>query len=252
MKIAHDPNDPVRFTFPSGTRMNPGQYLVLSADSRTSLPGLHLGFALAAAGDGVFLYDRNGKLVDSVRFGPQLPDLSLGRVGYDDSWRLMVPTLGQANVRYACGDPDDLKINEWLAKPKSLSAEGFIEVYNPQDYPVDLGGMRLTQSPVLGPPMYQLPSLSFIPGAGYAVVWTGPSASPWHWNTVLPSSGGTIALWDSDANQVDALIYGPQTADVSQGRTPDGGSLVEPMATPTPGAANLSRKMSASQMEDDR
>ncbi len=237
MKIGHDPNDPVCFTFPAGTRINPGQYLVLLADKAAG-PGLHLGFSLSEDGDGVFLYDRSARLIDSVVFGPQLADLSLGRMGYEDSWRLTVPTLGKANVLQPCGNPAGLKINEWLARPKVRLTEGFVELYNPQPNPLDLGGMCLTHDAVLQPPLYRISPLTFMPGGGYEVVWTGSSSGLWHWNSPLPQAGGTVSLWDSDANLVDGVVYGTQTDDVSQGRLPDGGATRGFIAAPTPGAAN--------------
>jgi hypothetical protein len=70
------------------------------------------------------------------------------------------------------------------------------------------------------------------------VVWTGSSSGLWHWNSPLPRAGGTLALWDSEANQVDTIAYAAQTDDVSQGRTPDGSSRIDFIASPTPGAAN--------------
>jgi len=66
--------------------MNPGDHLVLFADVAVTTSGLHLGFALGAEGDGLYLYDGTGSLIDSVRFGHQLPDLSIGRIGYDGRW----------------------------------------------------------------------------------------------------------------------------------------------------------------------
>jgi hypothetical protein len=41
---------------------------------------LHANFKLSADGEGVFLYDNNQFLLDSVTFGPQVQDKSLARI----------------------------------------------------------------------------------------------------------------------------------------------------------------------------
>ena len=56
----------------------------------------------------------------------------------------------------------------------------------------------------------------------------------------LGQEGEQIALYDSAGRQLDAVVFGPQTNDVSQGRWPDGGA--PPfyfMSTPTPRAPNV-------------
>ena len=116
MRLTNDATKPTKFVFPAGSKITPGQYLVLYADTNATTSGLHLGFTLNAGGDSLFLYNTLGVLVDSVTFGPQLTDLSIGRVGPDDAWCLTIPTLGQANVAQPCGDAGGVKINEWLAR----------------------------------------------------------------------------------------------------------------------------------------
>lgn len=51
MRLTDDPNRPARFVFPAGTVIGPDSYLVVLADQRTDLPGLHLGFSLASEGE---------------------------------------------------------------------------------------------------------------------------------------------------------------------------------------------------------
>jgi hypothetical protein len=115
MSLSDDPERPARFVFPAGATIHPGEYFVLYADSATTAGGFHLGFAFKAEGDSLCLYDQTGDLVDSVEFGAQLPDLSIGRLGDSDRWGLTIPTLGQANIPHPLGDPRAVRINEWLA-----------------------------------------------------------------------------------------------------------------------------------------
>jgi hypothetical protein len=226
------------FVFPAGSKILPGQYLVLYADGDAGTSGVHLGFALHAEGGGLYLYDKSKALVDSVEFGRQLADLSIGRVGYDDQWHLTVPTLGQENTGHVSGDPARVRINEWLAVGGTLFPDTFIELYNPDADPVDLGGMYLTDGPATLPAVSRIKPLSFIEGNGHAVLLADKSASPGHVSFLLSTTGGTIRLFDSEAKEIDSVTYGLQTADISQGRTPDGASKLDYFPLPTPGFAN--------------
>src|SRR4030095_3981756 len=55
--LTDDPLLPRKYVFPNGTSIAPGGYLLVYADSATTAPGLHTGFALDAEGDQVRLYD---------------------------------------------------------------------------------------------------------------------------------------------------------------------------------------------------
>ena len=58
MGLTDAASKPYKFKFPAGTPpLNPGQYLVLYADSQTAAPGIHLGFSIKASGDDVYLHD---------------------------------------------------------------------------------------------------------------------------------------------------------------------------------------------------
>jgi len=238
MRMTDDPNDRTKFVFPAGATIASGQYLVLFADANAVTSGVHLGFALADEGESIYLYDKNGTLIDSVEFGLQLPDLSIGRVGFEDNWHLTKPTFGAANVAQPLGNPDTLKINEWLANGQVLFEEDFIELYNPHANPVDLSGMYLTDNPVTQPGKHKIGPLSFIAGGGYAVFWADNSKTSGHVGFRLSADAGMIGLFDSQLKQIDKILYGPQTTDVSQGRAPDGANSFDFMQLPTPGVSN--------------
>src|SRR6185369_12719348 len=60
-----------KYTFGNVT-INPGQYLIVFADSKTVAGEVHANFSLRAAGEGVYLYDtlaNGGGLIDSVGLG---------------------------------------------------------------------------------------------------------------------------------------------------------------------------------------
>jgi len=238
MSMTDDANQPAKFMFPQGTTMQSGQYLVLLADSQTSGGGIHLGFALDVQGGTLRLYDRQGSLVDSVDYGHQLPDLSIGRVGAEGRWYLTAPTFGQSNIAVPLGDPAAVKVNEWLAGGEVLFADDFIELYNPQSSPVDLGGCYVTGQPATQPNACRLAPLTFVAGQGFGALTADRQNRPGHVDLKLSLDGGLIGLLDSESREIDKVIYGPQTPDVSQGRSPDGASTIEFFGLPTPGVPN--------------
>ena len=238
MRISDDPEQPDKFVFPVGAAIDPGEYLVVGSEGGGAGSGLELGFGLGAAGDAIYLYDRDGALLDSVAFGRQLPGLSIGRIGPDGDWRLTAPTLGQANLAEPLGDPDGVKVNEWLAGAEVLFVEDLIELYNPHVSPVDIGGFRVTDNPATQPGKHELPPLSFIEGEGFAVFQADDANDRGHVGFRLSVDGEMIGLSDRDGEAVDRIIFGPQTPDVSQGRAPDGADRLDWLALPTPGVAN--------------
>ena len=240
MSISDNPDDPARFVFPAGTTIEPGGYLVLYADSNTLASGLHLGFALNGEGEGIYLYDRDGTLLDSVEFGLQLPDFSIGRIGRDGLWRLTVPSFGWRNAAQPLGDPQALKINEWLAEGLVLFEDDFVELYNPHPAPVDLSGLYLTDNPITQPQKSPLGPLSFIAGQGFAAFVADGSSRPGHVDFRLSPDGELVGLFDDEFGEIDKILYGPQTTDVSYGRVPDGMESFSFLDLPTPGIANPS------------
>ncbi|HQI27627.1 MAG TPA: lamin tail domain-containing protein, partial [Sedimentisphaerales bacterium] len=238
MSLSNDPSQPAKFVFPSGASMRPGEYLVLFADNKTTGSGYHVGFSLNTAGDSLYLFDRTGELIDSVEFGSQLPDLSIGRIGPEGLWRLTTPTFGRANLPHPLGDPRRIRINEWLAAESVLFESDFIELYNPGSLPVDLGGFYLTDTPETEPDLHRLPPLTFIAGGGYAVFTADGGRDPGRVQFKLSSKGDMIALFDAAFNEIDKVIFLAQTTDISQGRIPDGADRFNFFLLPTPGLSN--------------
>jgi len=238
VKLTDNPDEPGKFVFPAGTSIEAGEYLILKADSDTTSSGVHLGFALNADGEGLYLYNAGGELLDSVEFGLQLPDLSIGRIGDTGRWSLTMPTFGRANIAHPLGNQNAIRINEWLADGLVLFEDDFIELYNPQASPVDLTGLYLTDNPVTQPDKYPLGPLSFIAGEGFAVLRADDRNQPGHVDFRLSADTEMIGLFDAGLNQIDKVLYGPQTTDVSYGRAPDGAQNFQFFELPTPGVAS--------------
>ena len=242
MGLTDNASKPYKFKFPAGTPLlNPGQYLVLYADSQTTAPGIHLGFSIKASGDDVYLRNsaaHGGVLLDSVIFGVQVPDLSLGR-GVDGTWVLCQPTFGSNNIPLQLADQHHLRINEWLADELFFGNNDFVELFNPDPMPIAIGGCFLSGAegaPALSP----IQPLSFIAPFGLAsfTADANPDQGADHLNFKLNPNAGIILLSDADLNIIDEVTYGPQTTDVSQGRSPGGSDTIVSFLTPTPGGPN--------------
>jgi hypothetical protein len=212
---------------------------------------LHAGFALDGDGDGVYLYDSvaNGQiLLDSIVFGLQPADFSVGRTGAArDTWTLCVPTIGAANSPVATfGAPGGLRINEWAGNSDYL-VEDFLEIYNPAAQPVALGQMALTDDFINAPTKSVIPNLSFVaPGAFLQFKAKGSAASDGNASELpfrVNANFGFLALIGQNGTIVDRVDVVAQAADTSRGRVPDGGAAIQtfglPATIPTPGASNI-------------
>lgn len=238
MGLTDDPNYPGKFTFPPGFLLGQGDYCVLIGGSG---PGTNrIGFGLSKSGGRVYLFDTsaNGRaLIDSAVYGLQLPDLSIGRLA-SGGWGLTQPTLGKCNIPALVGDVHAVRVNEWLAA--SVASPDFIELYNPDPLPVALGGCYLTDSPLGWPAKHQITPLSFIGGNGLQVfIAHGETNSAANsLNFKLSSEWGAIGFFDPALSMIDMVNYGPQSPDVSMGRTPNGSDAITSFSTPTPGTGN--------------
>jgi VCBS repeat-containing protein len=242
MTITDDVADPDKFVFPAGT-LDAGAYLRLYAGPADGSSGIHLGFNLDRNGETLTIYQSaavGAAIVDQMSFGVQLPNFSVGIVGSDHVWRLNTPTPGAANVRQRTGDPAGLSINEWLAAQDRLFLDDRLELYNPDPLPVLLSGLRLTDNPVGKPDKHEIAALSFIAGNGFAtfVPDENTSAGADHLNFNLDAQHELLALLTPQLERMDVVMYMPQTTDVSQGRSPDGGDAYVFINPPNFGFAN--------------
>ena len=241
MGLSTSPTQPYAFVFPAGTALAAGAYLALYGDSAFNVEGLHLGFALKQTGDSLFLHDstnRGGALLDAIAFGQQITDRSLGRAA-DGRWVLCRPTFGTENIALALDESHRLKINEWLADEMFLANNDFVEIYNTGANPVALEGCYLSNAEG-APNLNPLAPFSYIDAHGYLsfVADATPAQGANHLNFKLNPNVGIILLSDALLNPIDTITYGPQSTDVSQGRSPSGSDVIVSFPQPTAGGPN--------------
>jgi len=230
---------PGKFSFPANTILPASGYLTVWCDNDTLAPGLHAGFALSRGGQRVIL-TQNGTVRDAVVFGPQVADLSIGRIADGTgAWTLNTPTQGAANSGHPFNSvASGLKINEWMANP--ASGDDWLELYNPDASPVALAGIHVSDT-AGAPTLTKLPPLSFIGAGGFARFVADDSAQGFdHLRFKLAAGGDTIVVTDlNGTTTIDLISFGAQAVNVSEGRFRDGAAtIVSFPQSPTPGESN--------------
>lgn len=140
-----------------------------------------------------------------------------------------------------------LVINEFMAGNDFTIADAYeeyddwLEIYNPDTYPVWLGNKYLTDNLTLAE-KWLMPDSILAPGA-FILIWADDQG--WqgsvHANFKLSKDGEEIGLFESPAygsNIIDQIVFDLQTDDISYGRETDGSSLWISFSSPTPGYSN--------------
>jgi hypothetical protein len=80
-----------------------------------------------------------------------------------------------------------------------------------------------------------------IPAGGYMVFWADdtPAQGARHVAFKLSSTNGDkLLFYKPSGNLIDSVSFGPQTQDVSFGRSPDGTNAWRILSNPSPGSKN--------------
>ena len=241
LSLSDDPSAPRKFVFTPGATIPPGDFLIVYCDDNAPVAANNTGFALNASGGALFVFNRlanGGGLVDSVAFGLQAADFSIGRTpDSSGAWALNVPTPGAFNTAAALSTAAGLTINEWMAS--NPNGPDWFELCNLSPYPVSLGGLFFTKD-LSVPTESAIPPLSFIgTGAnGFIQFIADKNPGADHVNFKLAKSGLSLGLFTAAA-MVDAITFGPQTSGISEGRFPDGATNRVFFSNPTPAASNF-------------
>ena len=126
-------------------------------------------------------------------------------------------------------------INEVMPAP--ASGPEWVELYNPSDAAIDVGGWRIDDD-TPGGTQTTIAAGSVVPARGYLVV---PLSS-----AILNNTGDSVTLIDADGNTIDAVAFGAMRSTESYGRRTDGAAewLKSP---PSAGTSNALLVVTASQ-----
>lgn len=238
LTLTDDPAVPAKFAFPSGTALTAGSHLVIWCDKDTTAPGQHTGFALDSSGQTVLLM--NGTtILDSLTFGPQAADLSIGRIANGTgTWTANTPTPAATNTAATLGTTSTLRINEWMAS--APYEDDWFELQNSGTAPVALAGLYLSDTPSV-PTITRIPPYTYIGAGGFTRFAADGSASGGnHCDFKLSASGDSIVLTASNGvSNLDSVTFSTQSQEISQGRIPDGSATLATFAnTASPGKPN--------------
>ena len=256
--LSDDYSNPAKWPFPAGSVLHPREFKIVFADGQTNLTTAgewHTSFGLTN-GRGSLALSRlwagQPLVLDYLDYALFVPDRSYG--SYPDGQPYDHREFYHATPG-ATNDPTlpalRVLINEWmadnnhtLADPADGDHEDWFELYNPDTNAVSLAGYYLTDN-LTNKLQFQIPDGYFIPARGYLLVWAdgepkqnSPIRPDLHVSFKLDAAGEAIGLFTPDGTAIDAITFGPQATDVSQGRYPDGASTIKSLTTATPGAPN--------------
>jgi hypothetical protein len=246
-------DDRLKHRIPTGnpsTKIAPYAYKVLWADNQPEQGPLHLGFRLNSKHEQIGIYQLNYGYLDSLTYHHPHGALASGR--YPDGMGQMQVTLSTPGASNELPYRDRLFINEYMASNASFLCDEFgeyndwIEIYNDNDFPVDIGGLYLTDS-LANPAMYRIPTCkadsTTIPAKGHVILWADNQEEQGvrHLGFKLDADGEEIGLVASDGREfIDSLSYTDLSSGLSMGRFPDGASFLR-ILTSTPGSENRMR-----------
>ena len=262
----------IDYIFPAGSSINAGEYIIV-AKNEGSYSGQ--GFQVFQWADGTLsniwdhiqLEDDQGQLIDYVNYsnedgwvsspdgmGPslELRSPSLENLYYGN-WRASLNQGGTPGAVNAESLIAHLYINEFMAvnaitiKDDNDEYDDWIELYNNSDSPINVGGLYITDD-LSNPDKYQIPMTepdsTTIQPHGYLLLWADENRNEGilHCNFQLDGNGEAVGLVqkiDDNFVFIDQIEFNAQSADVSYGRSEDGGDDWQYMSLPTPNIQNV-------------
>lgn len=236
---------------PDFTTIEPGDYMILWADNDVIQGWNHLPFRLSVDGETLFLTQPDGTTIaDQADFPAQQYDISYGRqTDGASNWVFFNNTTPGTSNNEILPSPALLFINEVL--PLNISGirdennehEGWIEIYNPNNFQVNLAGYFLGTPG--DPDLFQIPfndpTKTCVQPDGFRIFWMDgePGEGADHAGFELLISGAQVSLAQNNGvNIVNNYTYPASIADFSWGRVSDGGLASQFFSIPTPRVTN--------------
>jgi hypothetical protein len=252
MGLTDDTQVPGKWLFPSNSILAGDAFLRIWCDpaaptSTTYTSMMNVGFGLSRTSDGVYLFDGVEK-VNSVEYGFQVPDLSIGLTP-SNGWQLLAhPTPGATNAGPTIlAEPAEnhVLINEWMVSP--VSGPGWFEVYNSHtQLPIRLTGLYLSNNNPSREARHQVGTLCFV-GPRRHVVFIAdgdPTRGRDHVAFILDDNLRFSTAPLGEFQYIQPLFTGDvAVAGVGGGLLPDGNSpgWFEFRETASPGKSNYRR-----------
>lgn len=250
--LSDDPDTLNKWVFPPTnpglTTILPGGHIRVWCDDDEQQGEDHTNFKLSSEGETVFLVEPDGQtIIDSITFGISQSDISLGRAcdGCGNWIYFNVPTPDAPNTVIEL-PVSTLYINEY--QPNNTATvfdDGFnyspwIEVFNPNDFQVNLSGYQMElngQSHLFN---NDEPWRTTIEAEGFQIFWMdGVSSLGSNHMELEPNSSGTLRLIGNDGSVVDEVAFDNNLSEgSSSGRSTDGSPMWTNFNIPTPRVTN--------------
>ena len=232
------------WTLPAEAVVDDYGFIIFWLDGEPEEGPLHASFTLNPDSGSIRLESGNGIIADTVAFPLLNPDQVWARDldGIGDWTDNFAPTPGTTNNPPE--NPSPLVINEFLAINNNVNPDpageydDWIEIYNPTENTIPLGGLYLTDD-LARPTIWAFPDTAILP-ASFIIVWcdNNPEQGLMHTTFSLTGEGEQIGLFDRNGiTPIDTITYTQQTTDISFGRLPDGADNWSSL-NPTPGTPN--------------
>jgi hypothetical protein len=242
--------DPLKHCIPSGstaTRIPPYGFKILWADNQPEQGELHLGFKLDGKDEQIGLYLPGHGFIDSLSYSLVASGMAMGRyLDGSDQIQAVSATPGEPNLVRTI---ENIYINEFMAKNRSTLADlngeydDWIELYNDNDFDVDLGGLYITDS-LADPDKCWIPTcqaeLTTIPAKGFLILWADgqEEQGALHLSFKLAGDGEAIGLVQADGfTYIDSLSYVGSESDMALGCLEDGTGNIQ-IVSASPGSPN--------------
>jgi hypothetical protein len=242
------------YTLPVGTVLEAQGFLTLwSRDTRIALNN--------SGGDAVRLLRPDGLLVESHSYTTAPMDTAASKTADGGGeWTMAYPPSPGASNQAATPTPtptatptatpgvypDGVSLNEYMPDPASdWNGDGaadqndeYVEMFNANDFEVDLSGWRLDdvddglRAMPDGSPPYALPLGTTIPARSFLIFFRSQSG------IALNNEGDWVRLLRPDGVVVEAVEYSASRDDQAYSKTLDGGSDWTRSYPPTPGGSN--------------
>jgi hypothetical protein len=134
LHLSDDPADPTKWALPDRT-LEPGDYLVIWTDERTSVGDDHASFKLEATGETVLLAYDSAAFLDQVTYAEQYPLYTWGRSPNGSGPFQRLSPTPEAYNRLEFGAEPDRALSIW-PNPATTEVNAFVDVQGTMDVQV--------------------------------------------------------------------------------------------------------------------